>query len=82
MLREPGDAASVDVKSTAAGGGADASRTGIEDEEAHGVVGARVTPHPLHSDGVVCRCAVSWRREAIRRGLARPGGTDRPTPCR
>ena len=26
--------------------------------------------HPLHSDGVVCRCAVHWRRESIARGLA------------
>lgn len=24
----------------------------------------------LHSDGVVCRCAVVWRREALARGLA------------
>jgi hypothetical protein len=27
--------------------------------------------HPLHSDGVVCRCAVHWRRETIARGLDR-----------
>ena len=31
---------------------------------------------PLHSDGVVCRCAVHWRREAIRRGLASTRASD------
>ena len=25
--------------------------------------------YPAHSDGVVCRCAVRWRREALARGL-------------
>ncbi len=24
----------------------------------------------LHSDGVVCRCAIRWRKEALARGLA------------
>jgi hypothetical protein len=27
--------------------------------------------YPAHSDGVVCRCAVHWRRETIARGLDR-----------
>ncbi len=27
--------------------------------------------YPAHSDGVVCRCAVHWRRETIARGLNR-----------
>jgi hypothetical protein len=26
----------------------------------------------LHSDGVVCRCAIRWRRETLARGLNRP----------
>ena len=32
--------------------------------------------YPVHSDGVVCRCAVRWRREALARGLA-----DDPKPA-
>lgn len=27
--------------------------------------------YPAHSDGVVCRCAVHWRRETLARGLNR-----------
>jgi hypothetical protein len=34
--------------------------------------GGKPVEYPIHSDGVVCRCAVRWRRETIARGLNRP----------
>jgi len=34
--------------------------------------GERRRPHALHSDGVVCRCAVRWRVLTLDRGLNRP----------
>lgn len=34
--------------------------------------GERLRPHALHSDGVVCRCAVRWRVLSLERGLDRP----------
>lgn len=34
--------------------------------------GGRPVGYYLHSDGVVCRCAIRWRRETLARGLNRP----------
>lgn len=58
----------VEVASSEAGGRSPSGETrGSSDR---GSVGAQAVSHALHSDGVVCRCAVHWRRAAIERGLA------------
>lgn len=56
-----------------ADGNAHAGRA-VQDNEGEGATAqASVSKreYPAHSDGVVCRCAVHWRRETLARGLNR-----------
>lgn len=48
----------------------DVLQLGTEEQHSRHEFGERGEDYALHSDGVVCRCAVVWRREAIARGLA------------